>query len=319
MILRGPESYLRRSHTQRLEAALREAHGEIARFDFDGRSVDPVTVLDELRTYGLLQDHKLVVVDHAEQLLARAGSPTPRELFEAYSGSPVPTATLVLRAETWRPGKLDKAVEKVGAIVKCEPPDDRTAIQWCSARIQRAHGTPIEPAAATLLVQRIGPSLDRLDVELAKLATSVETGATVTADDVRRLVGLGREEKAWKIQSELLTGDTGRAITALRELLEVSGQPEQLVLWSVTDLAKKLHAASRLLAAGRSPGAVRKELRLFGDAAGPILERARALSPEQAADLLAAALDADRRTKRGIGRSERTVETLVATFADSLG
>jgi DNA polymerase-3 subunit delta len=318
VILRGPDAYLRRSHTQRLETLLKEAHGDVERFDYDGKGVDPVTVLDELRTFGLLQDHKLVVVDQADQLLARAGSPSPRELLEAYAGNPVPTATLVLRAETWRPGRLDKAVEKVGAILKCEPPDMASAARWCVARIEKEHAARIAPAAAQVLVERIGPMLDRLDAELGKLAAHAGPGAEVTAEDVRQMVGLSREEKAWQIQSVLLNGDTGRALQTLRELLDVSGQPEQLVLWSMTDLARKLHAASRLLREGHSPGAVRKELRLFGDAAGPILQRAGRFPPAVWADLVRCSLEADRRIKRGIGRSDRTVEALAVAFADTV-
>ncbi len=318
VILRGPDAYLRRSHCRRLETALREAHGDVERFDYDGKSVDPVTVLDELRTFGLLQDHKLVVVDQADQLLARGGSPTPRELLEAYANGPVDTATLVLRAETWRPGRLDKAVQKVGAIVKCDPPDAASAVRWCQARVEKEHAARIAPDAARLLVDRIGTMLDRLDAELGKLAAHAGPGAEITAEDVTGMVGLSREEKAWAIQSVLLRGDAGAALTGLRELLDVSGQPEQLVLWSMTDLARKLHAASRLLRAGRPPGAVRKELRLFGDAAGPILERAGRFPPHVWADLVEATLEADRRTKRGIGRSERTVESLAVAFADTV-
>ncbi len=318
-ILRGPDAYLRRSHTQRLEEALRTAHGDVERFDYDGRTVDPVTVLDELRTFGLLQDHKLVVVDQADQLLARAGTPSPRELLEAYAANPVDSATLVLRAETWRPGRLDKAVERIGAIIKCEPPDAASCVRWCEARMQKEHAARIAPAAARLLVDRVGPMLDRLDVELAKLAAHAGPGAEVGPEEVRAMVGLSREEKAWQIQSVLLSGDAGRALEALRELLDISGQPEQLVLWSMTDLARKLHAASRLMREGKSPGVVRKELKLFGDAAGPILDRAGRFPPSVWADLVRCSLEADRRIKRGIGRSDRTVESLAVAFADTVG
>lgn len=321
VILRGPESYLRRSYTQQVETALRTAHGSVDRFEYDGRNVDTATVLDELRTYALLQEHKLVVVDHADQFLAAAGGsgsgPTTRELVEAYAANPVDSATLILRAETWRPGKLDKAVEKVGAIIKCEAPDSAAAARWCIARVDRAHGAVLDPAAARLLVERIGPSLDRLDSELGKLAAHAETGATIGADAVRSMVGLSREEKAWQIQEVLLGAPIGTGIRTVRELLEVSRQPEQLILWSITDLARKLHAASRLLKSGESPGAVRKELRLFGAAAGPILDRARRMEPAAAARLVEAALEADRNSKRGIGRSDRTLETLVVRFADT--
>ena len=70
VILRGPDAYLQRSHRAALKAALDAEHGEIAVFPFDGRSTPPATILDELRSFGLMHAHKLVVVTDADQLLA---------------------------------------------------------------------------------------------------------------------------------------------------------------------------------------------------------------------------------------------------------
>ena len=166
----------------------------------------------------------------------------------------------------------------------------------------------------------IGPNLDRLDQELAKLAAHVggRGASIITPEDVATMVGLSREEKAWAIQSVLLSGDTARTTTKLRELADVSGQPEQLILWSITDLLRKLHAASRLIRQGETPGSIRKSLRLFGGGGDAVIARAKQLDPADCARLLADAIHADRRTKRGIGRTDRTIESLVVSVADTM-
>src|SRR5207253_8118234 len=48
---------------------LTKAHGEIDSFRFDGASASAAEVLDECRTFGLMRQQKLVIVDNADALL----------------------------------------------------------------------------------------------------------------------------------------------------------------------------------------------------------------------------------------------------------
>lgn len=321
VILRGPEPFLRDAYTQQLIEALETEHGEVGRFDYDGRTAAAADILDELRSYGLLQSYKLVILDHGDKFLATKdedpGGKSNRSLLEGYAAAPLANATLLIRAETWRPGRLDKAVEKVGTIIKCDAPNAATATKWCAGRARRAHGTTIEPDAAALLVERIGTALGRLDAELGKLAAFRGEGEPIRLEDVARMVELTREEQAWVIQSAVLKGPAA-AIGTLRELLEVSRQPEVLVTWALLDLLKKIHAAAQGLRCGTPAAALAKELRLWGDARQTVLAAARRHEPRTIARLLQSAVDADRATKTGRGKSDRTLEALTVTVADTL-
>lgn len=319
VILRGPDRYRMQEVTAQLVAVLREAHGEIEQFTFEGDRVEVAVVLDELRSYGLLQQHKLVIVDRADQLLAAQGDDggrkTPRELLERYAAAPVDSATLLLRSEKWRPGRLDKIVAKIGAIVKCDPPDQRSAVEFVLRRCPEAHGTAIDRDAATLLVDRIGPQLARLDTEMGKLAAYVGDAERIDATAVREMVGQSREEQAWEIQSALLSGRAATALGKLRELVDVSRQPEVLLMWSMMDLLRKLHAAARGLREGVSPGALAKELKLWGPARTTVLDTARRVDPAVLAELLASAVDTDRRTKTGLASAPVVLELLAVRIA----
>ncbi|MCP3903550.1 MAG: DNA polymerase III subunit delta [Planctomycetes bacterium] len=324
VILRGPEQFLREAHTRRLVEALEAAHGEIEQFTFDGTSVEPAVVLDELRSYGLLQTHKLVIVDQADKLLAAAketaaGHKSPRELMERYAAAPVDSATLLLRAETWRPGRLDKAVEKVGAIIKCDVPDEATAVAWCAGRSRKEYGCSITSEAASMLVERAGAALARLDAELGKLAAYVGPGAEIGPDAIREMVGLSREEQAWAIQSTLLSGSAAASVGKIRELLEISRQPEQLVTWAMTDMLRKTHAASQLLRRGEAAGSIARDLRLWGNERHTLLAAAKAVGPGRLAHLLADAIRTDQKAKSGVGHSARSLEVLAVEIADTLG
>src|SRR5262249_44697926 len=70
--------------TAQLKDALVAAHGAIDAFRFEGPAATAAAVLDECRTFGLMQEHKLVVVDQADQLVKEENRP----LVERYAAAP---------------------------------------------------------------------------------------------------------------------------------------------------------------------------------------------------------------------------------------
>ncbi len=334
VVLAGKEPWLIAEGSRRLESALAAAHGALDRFRFDGRTAEPADVFDELRSFALIQHHKLVIVDDADRFLAGGGAEDDddeggdpevkgkasrrRRSLETYAASPSAEATLLLRAAIWRPGNLDKLIDAVGVRIKCEPVPEREAEGWCVRRAALVHGAKIARDAAALLVERIGPDLGRLDAELGKLAAYAGDAAVVSRDDVVALAGHSRQEKAWILQEAILTGRPATAAGKLRELFEISRVPEELVMWAIGDLLRKLHAATRLHRGGVGPGALRSELRLFGPGGDRIIDVARRAEPRRLAQLLQMAVETDAATKSGLGDSARNLEALTLRVTDSI-
>ncbi len=312
VILHGKEQFLMSRYTEDLEKILANEFGEVDRVFFDGESIDLATVLDEVRTFDLMMRHKLVVVDNADAFLAAKGTDNkaPRKAMERYAESTVQSATLLLRASTWRPGKLDKSVSKIGLIYKLQNYNETDTVRWCVARCSKEHGCTLDPQGAQLLVQRIGLSLTRLDAELGKLSSKVAPETAIAKSDVVEMVGLSREEQAWEIQSIVLTGNESASITKLRELLDISKQPRELLMWSVVDLTRRLSAAASMFQSGSSPAEIRKSLKLFGDGGNRILQLAKQRTPNQLANLFTEAVAVDARTRSGLLDGRRGLELL---------
>jgi len=318
VILHGKDSFLRMEWSKRLRTALEVAYGGVDEFTFDGSTVSLATVLDELRSYGLMSSHKLVVVDNADAFF---GAEDRRRAMERYAESPMKEATLLLRSQNWRPGNFDKAVAKHGIILKCESPSDADAARWCTARSEREHKIAMNLDAANLLVERVGADLARLDSEIGKLAVGALSCDRKQIDcaTVIELVGAGREEQAWEIQDAILSGDPGRAASKLTELLRISKAPEVMVSWAVIDLARKIHAASTLVARGASDGQIAKDLRFWGNSTAPILRAARTMSVDRAANLLNQAIRADLNMKTGVAPDpERSLVGLCVVICEAL-
>lgn len=319
VILHGKDSFLRVEWSRRLRTALEASFGGADEFIFDGSTAALATVLDELRSYGLMSAHKLVVVDNADAFFA---SEDRRRAMERYAEEPMKEATLLLRSQNWRPGNFDKLVSKVGIILKCESPGDADAARWCLARSEKEHKIAMESDAAALLIERVGCDLARLDSEIGKLAVGALASGRKRIDraTVVELVGASREEQAWEIQDAILSGDPGRAAAKLTELLRISKAPEVMISWSAIDLVRKIHGAATLAACGVADGQIAKELRLWGDSTTPILRAARKIGANRASALLHQAIHTDFQMKSGGAPDpERTLTGLCVLLSESIG
>ncbi|MEQ9460035.1 MAG: DNA polymerase III subunit delta [Phycisphaeraceae bacterium] len=314
VVLHGKERLLQQLYLHELMRALRDEHGEADPMIFDGRSATLAEVFDELRTFGLMQSHKLVVVEEAEAFVKEH-----RQALERYAESPPEHATLVLRSPVWRKGNLDKRIAKVGAIVGCDPLSVREAAGWVVKRSKAQHGVAISPAAGALLVERMGVALSRLDMELGKLAAMVE-GETILPGDVERAVGRTSEEQAWAVQdaalASLVSGRAHHALEGITELIDLAGQPEVLVTYFVADGVRKLSLAQRLTARRVGAGEIAKRLKLWGPRSRVFLEAAGRLDPEAVGRLFDRAVESDARSKSGFGSARRNLETLCVRLAD---
>lgn len=312
VLLVGADGFIAGEHTNALKEKLIAKHGEVDVLLFDGLNANLAEVLDECRSFGLMQQHKMVVVDNADQFVKEDNRP----LVMRYAQEPSDGATLVLRAGKWHKGKLDEVIGEVGVIVACDGVVESQAVDWAIKRAEKRHAAKLDKGAAQQLVERVGADLGRIDSELGKLAVAGEKPGVITAELVAEFVGRSREEEVWGIQSTLMTGDAAECVGHVRDLIQVSRQPTVMIIWAMTDLARKLHGAARGVRAGVNPFALAGMLKLWGPSKEIILGAAGRIDPAAAAELFDACVKADVNQKTGLGEPERSAEILAMKFAE---
>jgi DNA polymerase III subunit delta len=314
VVLYGPDEMVRRLRFAHLRDALQQAHGELDPHTFDGRSADLAAVLDEVRGYALMASYKLVVVDDAEEWVKRY-----RDALERYAAAPVDHATLVLRAGVWHKGNLDKAIERVGAIVRCDPPAPNEATSWLIQHAAEDHAARLDRDAAALLVDRVGVHLMALSSEVGRLAAAAGQGQAITRALVEQAVGRSSDEQAWAVQGKLLEGmgkrSAGMMIDAVRESIDLAGQPDVLVMYFAADLMRKLTVAAAMRREGAPESAINSALKLWGASAGQFHAVARRVDERTARGLFREALALDARSKSGFGEPTRNLERLCVAAA----
>ena len=300
VLLIGPDLYAREEALRTVLKTCEKAHGEVDVLYLSGTTATPAGVLDECRSMGLIAHHKIIVVDDAEKLIVES----TREVFIKYAESPAAGSTLVLRSTKLVPGNLGKAVERVGAVVECKPPDRGGAVAWVLNECAKRHGIGIEQQAAELLVDRVGPFLAQLNTELAKLATAALDGPVITPALVSEFTAKTKEEGVFDLQAKISQLVPSRRFEEIRHLIYVNRESPTFILWVLADLSRKLHGAARGQKANINAFALKGKLKIWGGGADAILEVAKATDPGRLLNLFRSCVNADKRCKSGFGDPE---------------
>ena len=208
---------------------------------------------------------------------------------EALSALP-PDLTVVLVARGKAPAKLATAVKSAGGeVLNFDAPRGRDLPRRLVADAAEI-GFSLEPAAARLLVQRMGANPVRLGNELERLAVWAGKGGEVTAADLEAMVGDASEAAVWSLSDALLERDTEQALSIAERLL-TQGENVTGLIYGVASRLRKAHTALAQLDDGVPPKQVESGLGMHPYAAKQLVARVRNSSAEQLSDATAALAD----------------------------
>jgi DNA polymerase III subunit delta len=246
----------------------------------EGRGMpDHEALLAAIPTMSLIGSRRYLLADGVERWRDRQLEAVAAALAEL-----PPDLTVVLIARDKAPPKLLRAVEAAaGEVHEFSAPKPREMPRALVAEAKRL-GFRLEPAAAKLLVERMGASPVRLRHELERLALWAGAGGEVTAADLAAMVADTSEAAVWSLSDALLERDAAAALRIGERLI---GQGEN-VTGLIYGLASRLRgacAAAGQLAEGIPPKQVESSLKMHPYAAKQLVGRLRDADP---ADLRAA-------------------------------
>jgi DNA polymerase-3 subunit delta len=185
-----------------------------------------------------------------------------------------PDLTLVLICRDKAAAKLAKAVKTAsGEVHEFEAPKAR---EMPSVLVREAQqlGFRLEPAAARLLVERMGSNPLRLRNELERLALWAGEGGEVTGSDLQEMITDTSEAAVWSLSDALVEGNAAAALRIGERLI---GQGEN-VTGLIYGLASRLRgacAAAAQLEEGIPPKQVESSLKMHPYAAKQLVNRLR--------------------------------------------
>jgi DNA polymerase-3 subunit delta len=183
-----------------------------------------------------------------------------------------PDLTLVLIARAKAPGKLQKAVKAAkGEIHNFEAPKARDMPRVLVADAQRL-GFRLDPDAARLLVERMGPESLRLRNELERLALWAGEGGQVGAADIEEMIADTSEAAVWTLSDAVIEGDARTALRVGEQLIE-QGENVTGLIYGLASRLRAACAAAAMLEEGIPPREVESQLKMHPYAAKQLVAR----------------------------------------------
>jgi DNA polymerase-3 subunit delta len=230
---------------------------------------DQEALLATIPAMSLTESRRYLLADGIERWRDRQLEPVLAAL-----GDLPPDLTLVLICRDKAPAKLAKAVKAAGGEVhEFEAPKAREMPRVLVAEAQRL-GFRLDPAAARMLVERMGANPLRLRNELERLALWAGEGGEVSLAALEEMVADTSEAAVWSLSDALIEGDSAAALRIGERLI---GQGEN-VTGLIYGLASRLRgacAAAAQLEEGIPPKQVESSLKMHPYAAKQLVSRLR--------------------------------------------
>jgi len=234
----------------------------------EGRGApDHEALLAAIPAMSLTESRRFLLADGVERWRDKQLEP----VVAALAALP-PDLTVVLIARAKAPAKLVKAVKAgEGEIHEFEAPKARDMPRLLVGDAKRL-GFALDPAAARMLVERMGVNSVRLRNELERLALWAGEGGQVSAADLDAMVSDTSEAAVWGLSDALLERDAAKA-ASIAERLVSQGENVTGLIYGLASRLRSACAAAAQLEEGVPPKQVEAGLKMHPYAAKQLVAR----------------------------------------------
>jgi DNA polymerase III subunit delta len=275
-------------------------------------------LISAIPSMSLMASRRYLLADGVERWTAKQAEAVIAEL-----GRLPPDLTVVLVArelppKTKPPKGIAEAVEAAGGdVLRYQAPKVRELPARLVAEASQ-RGFRLEPAAARLLVQRLGDSTLRLANELERLALWAEPEGQVTVADLEAMVADTSEEAAWTLSDAIVARDPDTALRS-SERLVAQGEAVTPLVYQAARRLREAHGAVLGLEAGSSQREVEARLNMHPYAAKMLVRRLRGASPADLRAATGAIADLEWWTRGGSEYPDDVALTLAVRRAAGVG
>ncbi len=259
---------------QRLRARAEREGGDGALEVFEpgeGRGApDHEALLAAIPAMSLMGTRRYLLADGVEKWRDKQQA----QVAETIAAALPPDLTLVLIARAKAPAKLLKAVKAAkGEVHAFEAPKARDMPRVLIGDAQRL-GFKLDPAAARLLVERMGAESLRLHNELERLALWAGEGGEVTAADIEEMIADTSEAAVWTLSDAVVEGDARTALRVGEQLIE-QGENVTGLIYGLSSRLRSACVAAAMLEEGTPSREVEGSLKMHPYAAKQLVARLR--------------------------------------------
>jgi DNA polymerase III subunit delta len=236
---------------------------------------DHEALLAAIPAMSLTESRRYLLADGVERWRDRQ-----LEAVAAALGDLPPDLSLVLIARAKAPAKLANAVKAAkGEMHEFEAPKARDMPRVLVADAKRL-GFKLDPAAARMLVERMGANPQRLQNELERLALWAGAGGEVGAADLDAMITDTSEAAVWALSDTLLDRDPAAALRIAERLIS-QGENVTGLIYGLASRLRKACTAATMLEEGLAPKQVESSLGMHPYAAKQLVRRLQGVDVDE--------------------------------------
>ena len=306
-LLAGSEPLLRDDVLAAIEATVLEGAPRDFNLDrLEVGQVSPGRLEEALDSLPMMADKRLVILRETEGRGAKldANWGAVIEGWLSRLDDRTPSVLVVVASKADKRSKWVKAFKNPAIFVECEAPKKARELAGFLAEEARRQGVELDPQAASLLADRVGPQLLLLRQEIEKASLLAGPGAAVTKKHVEMTVSAVAEEPIWDLTDAIGQGQVAVAVDLLSRLITQGAAPPA-ILGALASHFRRLVRVGHGESVGGPPFVVRK-----------LEQQARRYPPRRLVMCLRAIHRTDVELKgASVMRSERALEQLVLGLA----
>jgi DNA polymerase III subunit delta len=268
------------------------------------RAPDAEALVASLAAISLIASRRYLLADGVEAW----GKADANRACEALAALP-PDTTVALVAHGKPAAPLAKAVKSAGGeVLTFDAPREREMPKRLVAEAGEL-GFQLDPDAARMLVERLGPRPLRLRTELERLALWAPEGGRVGVEELDSIIADTSEEAIWTLADALVEGDEA-GVLRVAERLVAQGEALPRIIYSVAPRLRQALRAARELEQGRSPKEVAADLSMHPYAARMLVSKVKGRSPDDLDASIRALADLELWSRGGSDYAEGVALTL---------
>lgn len=271
----------------------------------EGRGApDHEAFLAALLAMSLTESRRYLLVDGAE----RWGERQLKAVGPALCQLPPDLTVVILARAKASPALLNAVKAAKGEVRQFDAPRPKD-MPGALVGKAAALGFRLTPAAARMLVERMGARPLRLQNELERLLLWAGADGDVGPTDLEAMIADTSEAAVWSLSDAVLERDSSRAI-GIAESLVAQGENVTGLIYGLASRLRKACVAAAQLEAGVPAKKVESSLGMHPYAAKQLLSRLREADPEELEEAMVALADLEVWCRGGAGYGDEVALTL---------
>ena len=181
---------------------------------FYGTESNESDILSSCLSYPMLSDYKLVIIKEFDKLKI-----DDKESFLKYINHPQSSTILVLMADKISNTTFYNSILKKAISIKCNPLYENQIYSWVDKQF-REYRITIDKKCIQFIIENIGQSLLRLNMEIEKIINYIGTDSKININDISQLIGFTKDINIFYFQKMLASKNLNSSLKTGLKLLE---------------------------------------------------------------------------------------------------